>query len=182
MSPRCASPQRGFTLLEILFVSVLGALTFASAGAVFQGSNRLSAQAHLRLRALALQRANLAEVVRVLRAAQGSSLSGFDGGGVSQAPGFLRVAGATQDQVTLGEAESIVWRAIADDVDGVASPGALFLTRPSGDRQIARNVPQGGFVVRRQGGSLTVRLTTYLSTDAAHVESVTSDVTVGLRN
>jgi type II secretory pathway pseudopilin PulG len=174
--------QHGFTLLEVFFVAVLGMLTFAGAGAVFQGADRLSQSSQLRLRALGVQRANMAALARVLQGIQGSSLGGFSADGTSAAPTFQRVAGATGDQVTLGPPESLEWRAELRDVDGVTSPGGVYLGSPSGDRRIAVDVPAGGFLVRQEGSALTVRLTTFHSSSRDRVVELSTTFTIALRN
>ena len=58
----------------------------------------------------------------------------------------------------------------------------MYLVAPGGDRIIADKVPQNGFLVRQDGSTLLIALTTYYSTSDRRAVQISGATAVSLRN
>lgn len=181
MSERMAPPQHGYTLIEMLIVVAIAAIGLTAAVTLFGSADSMIHQSHAHLRAAARHRANLAALAGVLRSAEGSTLEGF-GGGVATTPAFDTIVGYENGARLRGGTTKLEWRPASTPVDDVDYPGHVHLVDSFGDRVIAEDVPLNGFLVRQEGRTLVVQLTTYYATSTRKVAHMTSETSVSMRN
>lgn len=175
--------RAGYTLLELVVAISLAILIVGGVGALLTSSTRQVAANRVRMRAAVEQRRNLEAIANVLRDADITTLTGFDAQWKSYAPSFSQVLGAGPSARTLGEVLRLEWRPDTEVVDGVAAPGAVWLVDVAGGAErIAPRVPQNGFWVRQEGGTLIINISTYCTGEAREVAIVSNQTAVTLRN
>jgi type II secretory pathway pseudopilin PulG len=174
--------QAGFTLLEAMIAISFVLMMMTGFGHVFARSNGVADQSYSTVRAHEEHDRNLRAVADILRCASWDSVGGFAADGTSTAPWFCRVIGSDAKGRVMDAPETLSWRAVSKTVHGVTNPGELVVTKNGESTVVASRVPQGGFVVRQNGNTLRVTLTTYYSASNRIVTSVSGDVSVSLRN
>ena len=173
--------QHGFTFLEVLFATIVAVAVLGLSASLAVGTDELTQASHVATRGCSEHRRAHVALADVLRTVAVDSLEGFDEGEATE-PFFERIEGVGIHAFETAGRQSLVWRAVDHDVDGVAAPGQVWLVGESEERLLADRVPAGGFGVRQEGRLLVVRLTTYYATDQDHVRHVTSENAVLTRN
>jgi len=174
--------QRGFTMIEVVIVSVIALASLGAMGALVGSAQDLTDDTRTNTRATAEHRKNLRVLSNLLRSVDINTLQGFDDDGRATEPTFLRVSGVDLDDRSYLADERLVWKPDAKPVWGVERPGAVYLETSGGDRIVARNVPANGFALRQEGATLAIELTTYYSLGERRTFHVTSETAVSLRN
>ncbi len=172
----------GFTIFEVIVVMSLIALIFASVGPLFSSNTNMVEDSRAHQRAEAAHRRNMSALTRLLRGVDIQTLSGFSSEGLATAPSFSRVTGADLDDLTYTGSEQLRWIASPIGVDGVSSPGAVYLERAGTRYLIADRVPAGGFRLRQEGQNLVIELSTYWTTSASRVVTKSTESVVSIRN
>ncbi|MHC5009617.1 MAG: prepilin-type N-terminal cleavage/methylation domain-containing protein [Planctomycetota bacterium] len=182
MRPAARPGQRGFTLFELLIAVILSAMGLATMLSFHNSTENMSQTSHVHLRAAAEHRRNLASLAHLFRSADAFTFDGFSPSGTATRPSFESVVGYQQgNRITAGPI-TVEWRASGLDVDGVSNPGDVWVVEPGGERVIARKVPKGGFLVRREGRNLAIRLTSYYVSSRPQMAEITSETSISLRN
>jgi hypothetical protein len=153
--------EAGFTVLEMAITVVVASFALAGMGGVFKATDTVTQESRLRMRVANEQRRNLVALTNVLQAADLSTLGNMDVTGTSSRPTFQRVSGQTDGTKALAAEEEILWLASSEPVDGIAYPGRLVLRSGGVDTVIADKVPKDGFLLRQDGRTLTIELTSY---------------------
>jgi hypothetical protein len=179
---RALRRSRGITALEAAIAVGLVGLSVATVGGVFARSSELSHESRATLRVHEEHRRNLESIANVLRAASRETLAGFATDGTSTTPRFETVSGAGASGLTSSGTETLLWVPGPSWVDGVSQPGLVVHTMPGATRVVADRVPKDGFVVRREGENLVIRLTTYYVTSQRKVALLTGETAVFVRN
>jgi hypothetical protein len=174
--------EAGSTLLELIIATGLGTMLTLVFGTTFATSAGLWGRSTLALRVYEEHRRNLDAVGNTFRGAALSTLSGFDANNNSTAPVWQCVTGIDASGLVLDTARQIAWRASAEKVSGVASPGELVLTQGPAKTVIARHVPSGGFRATLLGNTLRITLTTYSAGTNHQLSQLTGDTSLTLRN
>jgi len=174
--------QAGYTMIEVAFVSALVLSGLAIIASLVGGTQELTTDTRAHSRAEAEHRKNLRALSNLLRNVDIATLAGFDQNGVATKPTFQRVAGVELDDRQYLGAERLEWVPTPGSVWGIPQPGLVRLVGPAGARPIALNVPAGGFLLRQEGNTLAIRLTTYYSLGDRRTAQVTSETAVSLRN
>ena len=182
MNPVNTAGRRGYTLLEVAMCVALFSLIIASVNSLLNSAAGQVKSNRVRMRASTEHRRSLDALADTLRAADITTLTGFDAHGKSTTPSFAKVTGALLDERVHGDTVQMQWRAAAAPVNDVAHPGAVFLVGPESETLIADRVPDGGFEVRQEGTTLVIRLSTYYTTSDRSTTLVTSETAVTLRN
>jgi prepilin-type N-terminal cleavage/methylation domain-containing protein len=173
---------RGFTIFEVIVVMSLIALIIASVGPLFASNSDMVEDSRAHQRAEAAHQRNLAALTRLLRSIDIQTLDGFSSEGIATTPSFSRVTGADLDDLTYTGSEQLRWVASPIGVDGVPSPGAVYLERDGRRFLIADRVPAGGFVLRQEGQNLVIQLSTYWATSTSRVVTRSTESVVSIRN
>jgi hypothetical protein len=190
--------EAGFSVLEVAVSVVMFVILATSFARAFAATDGLSNEARVSMKAHEEHRRNLDDIANRLRSVPLDTLAGFDATGTATTLTYKPV-GSLLDVVTellggvlgglLGggggstaPTDEIKWRSVSKSVPGIANPGEVVLVTGGKTIPILKNVPYGGFRVTQQGSTLKVRLTTYYSTSKRKTRTVTSDVTVALRN
>jgi hypothetical protein len=179
--PTRLRPQHGWTIWETIVGISLLALALLAFTDVFNVSDRLATETRSRHRAEESLRRNLEAVANALRDVDAKTLDGFDGYGVSGNPVFARVTNVDEVGPVYGGLEELRWTSSPHPVPGVMAPGDVVHVRSGVARLIADRVPQGGFSVTQEGGTLVVRVHTYYSVDG-HLEWAHGSTAIALRN
>lgn len=174
--------QSGFTMVEFVIVAVIMVVVLGVTVSLVGGTQELADDTHAHSRAAKEHRRNLRALSNLLRGADTTTLTGFEGGGVATSLGFQRVTGVGLEERTYGEAERLEWRPSGERIRDVKEPGGVWLVTPTETRLVAKNVPYGGFLVRQEGTTLAIRLTTYYATGGGTTARTTSETAVSLRN
>lgn len=175
--------ERGFSLLEMMIVVVVGAVCFLTIASLTKTTTALANQSQAHLSAEGRLREGLQQLCNVLRAVDLSTLGGFDEDTLtSSAPTFERIVGLTNGEALYSGAERIEWRTTTGSIPGVSQPGALWLVSPLGERQLARCVPYGGLVIRMDGDTLLVSLKVYHRAADGRVIDVAGETAITGRN
>jgi hypothetical protein len=173
---------RGFTAIEAAIAVGLVGLSVATVGGVFARSSALAADSRATLRVHEEHRRNLETIANTLRGASRDSLTGFAADGTSTSPRFETVSGADASGLTSSGTEVLLWVPSPRPVNGVAQPGLVVHTMPGSSRVVADRVPKTGFLVRREGDNLVIRLTTYYATSQRKTALLTGETAVFVRN
>ncbi len=186
--------QRGFTALEVMIVIIILATGMLGLGKAMRTAYGLAGDSQLMTQAHAEHRKNFEIIANVLRQADVNTLDGFVESGppgeevmTCANPRFDRVVGSNADGRVWGDTEELRWEN-APSVNGVAQPGKLMLYRLAADgtelakRKIGRNIPSGGFLLRQEGRTLVIKLTTYYVMPGREPHFVHSETAVSLRN
>ncbi len=194
MSKSTAS-QRGFTYLEVLIVMVIAGTALAGLGKSLTTAQDLSSETHLLGQAHAEHRRNFEAIGNALRSVDINTLTGFvdktvDGDVISVAanPTFARVIGTQDDARVYSDTEELRWESVPTVIDGIANPGQVSLVTLNNDGtvkskvMIGKNVPSGGFLLRQEGRTLVIALTTYYVLPGREPYVVSSESAVSLRN
>jgi prepilin-type N-terminal cleavage/methylation domain-containing protein len=180
MSPRRRDP--GFSVFEMMVaIAVLG-ITMAAFGHGLNASTGLASTSRATLLANDDERRSLDAIASVLRGASFTSLTGFDETGSTTSLTFQRVLGIGSSSLVLDEPETISWRAVTRDWDGITNPGEVALTRGQMTTVIAPRVPGGGFKLTLVGNTLRIDLTTFSSTSQRKVSFSDATTYVSIRN
>lgn len=174
--------QRGYTMIEVAFVCALVLAGLAIVASLVGRTHELTTDTRAHSRAESEHRKNLRALSNLLRNVDIGTLTGFDQDGVATTPSFQRVSGVELDDRLYVGTERLEWVPSPGKVWGVPQPGLVRLVGPQGAHPIALNVPAGGFLVRQEGNTLAIRLTTYFSLGDRRTAQVTSETAVSLRN
>lgn len=174
--------QAGFTMVEVLLVSGFILAGLAAVGSLVGSAQDLTDDTRTHTRAVSEHRKNLRALSNLLRNVDITTLGGFDDEGTAAAPSFQRVAGVDLEDRSYLASERLEWRPISDTIWGVQQPGHIHLVTAGGTEVIARNVPAGGFVLRQEGATLAIQLTTFYTLGDRRTHQVTSETAVSLRN
>lgn len=173
--------QAGWTLWETIVALNLTAIALTVFGGVFSSSESLVRETRARHRAEETLRRNLEALANVLRAADISTLDGFDENGTSTNLFFARVTGVDEIGPTYGAGEELRWQASPTPVSGVPEPGRVVHVKDGVETLVADRVPKGAFTAWLEGNALVVEVKTYYAVDN-HVAEVTGSTAVALRN
>lgn len=182
MTGRSSRNTRGYTIVELLLVVGVIPILLAAVGNVFVSSEGLVQKSRANLRAHEELRRNLEAIANVVRDADIDTVGGFDDTGWACQPTFAKVVGADLTDRIYEGPQQLRWVPTAQDVDDVASPGAVVHVNDGTTRIVATRVPEGGFKVRLEGGRLKIRMSTYYATSARQLAQVTGETSVALRN
>jgi hypothetical protein len=174
--------EAGSTLLELIIATGLGTMLTLVFGTTFATSAGLWGRSTVALKVYEEHRRNLDAVGNVFRAAALSTLSGFDANNNSTAPVWQCVTGIDVNGVLLDAPHQLTWRASAEKVFGVASPGELVVTQGAAKTVVARHVPAGGFRATLLGNTLRITLTTFSAGVNHQLSQLTGDTSLTLRN
>ena len=172
----------GFTIYEVVIVIGLTTLLLSVVTPIFTSNTNMADATLAQQRLEAAHRRNLVALSHVLRGIDLQTLTGFDAGGASMNPHFARVTGADLDDLTYGGSEELRWVPSPIAVDGVPSPGSVYLVRAGARTLVADRVPSGGFRVRQEGQNLVVQLATYWTTSSGKTVTKTGETVVSVRN
>jgi type II secretory pathway pseudopilin PulG len=171
----------GFTLVETAISVAIVASLAVGIGGVMRASGGLARRAHANQTAAQENRRALERIVNTLRSASLDSLSGFDADGLSTAPQFQAVTGASEGKPTLGAAQTIQWYAKTDRC-GAANSGQVDLVVDGVRTCLANRVQSGGFRVSLSGSTLKVFLTTYTPNAEGGLVNAPGEASVTIRN
>ena len=174
--------QSGFTVLEMAIVISLVGVALSALSSVFTRNHELVRDTRAHQRVEAIHRSNIQALTRFLRDVDLVTLSNFSIKGVSTQPYFSRVTGADLDNLTYTGTEHLIWKPSPIAVDGIPYPGAVYLVTNGRSILVGDRVPKGGFLVRQEGQSLVVRLTTYYVTSASRRQTRTTESVISVRN
>lgn len=181
MKPTRTRHQGGWTLWETVVAINLVAIALTVFGGIFASSDSLVRETRARHRAEENLRRNLESLANVLRAADKTTLDGFDAQGMSTNLFFARVTGVDEIGPTYGPGEELRWVASMSPVPGVPSPGRVVHVSDGVERIVADRVPQGSFSAWLEGGALVVQVRTYYAVDN-QIAEVKGSTAVALRN
>ncbi|HEX6812595.1 MAG TPA: hypothetical protein VF384_13295 [Planctomycetota bacterium] len=182
MAPAFRVREAGFSMVEAIVAAAVASVLTAVFAMTFSTSSGNWGWSTVALKAHEDHRRNLDAIATALRGAAASSLTGFDASGTSTKPSFRCVTGINAGGLVLDAPSEISWRACAESVEGVTSPGELILTHGAEQRVIARRVPAGGFRATLLGSTLRITLTTYSSGTRKRLAMLTGDTSLALRN
>ena len=174
---------RGFALVEMIFVVLVGGLGSLLALQLVHTTDELSCEARMRVRAsTAYVRAHQAIAEQLANTAV-DSLQGFDDDGASTQPSFQTVSGMEFGVPRLDARLEIFYERTTSDLGG--RPAGRIAVRAPGATEastLARSIREGSFRVRLEGRSLVIRLRAiHEGRDRALCE-VEGETVVSLRN
>jgi hypothetical protein len=180
------SRSAGFTLLEIVVSVAASAVGMGAMVALWGATDGLSDASRTAMRGESEHRANLTTVATLFRDVAPASLGGFDADGRATSPSFRRVTGLDGTTPELGPEQTVAWSAVSawgQDDQGAALGQLVLRETGAPDRVLARQVPQGGFVVTRLGRSITVSLATFhRSSESTSFQRTHDTLEICLRN